>query len=758
MIDRTIIALAIASALVVPGGALRAQDAWAPHVVPRPSEVSVKTGAFVLADPVRIVVPASSPRLRGIADLLAGVIRSRTGFSVHVGVDQDGRGAIALDTALRAANAESYELVVSEQGVTIHGASAAGALWGVQTLRQLLPPSFDDAKGRRPARWPIAAVEIRDAPRFGWRGSMVDVARHFLPAAAIKRQIDLMSRYKMNVFHWHLTDDQGWRIEIPRFQRLMVVGAWRTEADGSRYGGFYTQKEIRDVVEYARLRGVDVVPEIEMPGHSSAAIASYPDLGCTGVAIPVPIQWGVFADIYCAGSERTFAFLTSVLDEVMALFPSQYIHIGGDEVPTERWQVCVSCQDVMRREGLSSETELQGWFVRRIGDYLATRGRKLIGWDEVLQGGLFPGATVQAWEDTSFTRRAVESGHDVIASPSGWTYFNRSPAELTLDHVYQFQPVPPSLDSAAARHVLGGEAALWSEHITSPENLELMAFPRMLALAEVLWSGQPRDSAAFHARLDQDQYPRMRALGVAVGPADQDIVRIRVQYDPAAKSPYVRTEYGTSGVMVRMTTDGSAPQSYSPPVADSTRLVGQGVRRLRAFYGDVPILTERRLALVRNKALGKRVTAAVAPSAQYPGTGAWNLTDGLLGSADHTDGLWQGWWGPDVDVVVDLESTEPVDTIRVTFLQNVRSWIVFPSSVEFFVSDDGTAWQPVAIIANDVPVEREGALLHVFEAVTLDRTRARFIRVVGRNAGALPAWHPGAGRPSWLFLDEVVVR
>jgi hexosaminidase len=747
-----------AAALCAAVRAASAQETRAPQLLPLPSHMSALPGAFVLANPVRIVVPPVAPRLREIADFLAGVLRTRTGYSVRVGTSGPPAGAIVLDTALRAPGDEAYELRVSADGITIHGASPAGLLWGVQTLRQLLPPEFEDAKGARPATWSIASVDIRDVPRFGWRGSMVDAWRHFFPVSAIKRQIDLLSRYKMNVFHWHLTEDQGWRIEIPRYPRLTAIGAWRTEADGSRYGGFYTQKEIRDVVEFARLRGVTVVPEIEMPGHSSAAIASYPDLGCTGAAIPVPTQWGVFADIYCAGNERTFAFLTSVLDDVMALFPSRYIHIGGDEVPKERWKACTSCQDVMRREGLASETELQGWFVRRIGDYLARHGRMLIGWDEVLQGGLFPGATVQAWEDTSFTRRAAESGHDVIASPSGWTYFNRSARELTLDEVYRFEPVPPSFDSVASRRVLGGEAAFWSENITSQANLELMAFPRLLALAEVLWSSQPRDSAAFHARLENDQLPRLLAMGVATGPADRDIVRVRVQYDSVSRAPRVRTEYGAPGVIVRMTSDGAVPRGYSPPVADSTRLVGEGIRRLQAFHGNEPILAERRVTLVRNTALGKHVTAAVPPSTQYPGTGAWNLTDGIAGSADHADGLWQGWWGPDVDVVVDLESPQPVDTIRVTFLQNVRAWIVFPSSVEFAVSDDGVAWRPVATIENDVPVEREGVLLHAFEAVTSVRTRARFIRVVGHNAGVLPAWHPGAGRRSWLFADEVVVR
>jgi hexosaminidase len=712
-----------------------------------------------LANPVRIVVPASAPRVREIGDLLADVIRERTGFTVRVRGGGPSAGAIVLDTALIDANAEAYAVVIGAKSIALHGATSAGALWAVQTLRQLLPPEFDDPRGIRPAKWLIAAVDIRDAPRFAWRGSLVDVGRHFFPVPVIKRHIDVLSRYKMNVFHWHLTEDQGWRIEIRRYPKLTSVGAWRTEADGSRYGGFYTQRDIRDVVEFARQRGVTVVPEIEMPGHSSAALAAYPELGCTGQPIDVATQWGVFADIYCAGNERTFEFLTNVLDEVMALFPSRYIHIGGDEVPKERWKACTSCQDLIFRQGLANETELQSWFVRRIGEYLAMRGRRIIGWNEVLQAGLPASVTVHAWEDTSFTRKAVLAGRDAIASPVTWTYFNRTARELTLDQAYQFEPMPPGLDSSAARHVLGGEAALWSEGITSPATLDLMAFPRMLALAEVLWSDARKDIASFRARLESDHLPRLHAMGVAVGPLDREIADVRIQYDSISKVARVRTDVGVPGVTLRGTTDGSAPTLASPLVADSSALVGDGTRRLQPFYSGAPSLSERVVTLVRNKALGKSTTAAVAPQRQYPGTGAWNLTDGLAGSIDHADGLWQGWWGKDVDVVVDLESVQPIEGVRVTFLQNVRSWIVFPSSVEVSVSDDRATWRSIPTVAQEIPANTViPAMLHTFETAPTAGVQARFIRVIGHNSGSLPSWHPGAGSPSWLFADEIVIR
>jgi hexosaminidase len=566
-----------------------------------------------------------------------------------------------------------------------------------------------------------------------------------------------LSRYKMNVFHWHLTDDQGWRIEIRKYPKLTTVGAWRTESDGSRYGGFYTRKQIREVVEYARLRGVTVVPEIEMPGHSSAALAAYPELGCTGQPITVPATWGVFSDIYCAGNERTFTFLQNVLSEVIALFPSPYVHIGGDEVPKERWKQCARCQDVMRREGLTDETQLQSWFVRRIGSWLAEHHRKLIGWDEVLQGGLMEGATVQAWEDTAFTRSAVQAGHDVIASPQGWTYFNRSPGDLTINTVLGFDPVPASLDSVAARHVLGGEAPLWSEHIVSATNLELMAFPRMLGLAERLWTGR-FDPSSFESRLMFDHVARLTAMGVAVGPADKDIARIRLEYDTVAQAARVRTEFGMRDVVVRGTTSGRAPAATSPIVKDSSLLTGVGVHRLQSFYRGEAVLGDREVTVVRNNALGKPVQLSAPPRGQYQGTGPGSLTDGLAGSTDHADGLWQGWLGRDIEVVVDLGSIQRVDSVRANFLGNIRSWIMMPPRVEFALSDDGMTWRSIGSVESGIPADREGAIIHAFSVRPGGGTRARYVRVIGRYAGALPAWHPGAGRPSWLFADEIIVR
>lgn len=745
---RTLIASILVLSVLAPAGAQT-------NVIPAPSQVRVLPDDFVVRSPLTISVTRPSKRAKEIAEYLRDIIRDRTDFKVSI---VKSNGDIALDTELPGENLESYALTVKTGRVTISGASSTGLLWGVQTLRQLLPPDFENKLGAKPPVWRIAGVEIHDAPRFKWRGTLVDEGRHFFGVDAIKRHIDVLSRYKMNVMHWHLTEDQGWRIQIRKYPKLTSVGAWRTESDGSQYGGFYSQGEIRDVVEYARVRGVTIVPEIEMPGHSSAAIAAYPSLGCTGERIPVRTTWGVFADIYCAGNEKTFEFLKNVLTEVVAMFPSEYIHIGGDETPKERWKACAPCQDVMRRENLANEEQLQSWFLGRINDFLKTKRRALIGWDEILEGGAFDGATVQAWRDTAYVRAALAKGHPVIASPSGWTYINGQPGGLPVNRVYTFDPVLPNLDSASRALILGGEVPLWSEHITSPSNLELMAFPRVLAFAEAMWSPAPRDTIEFNRRLDIDHLNRLAAIGVAVGPKNKDVANLSVSFDSARGAARIVTRANVDGIVFRATTDGTQPTSASPSIADTAYLTSAGTHRIQAFLGHDRLMEERIVHIVRNAATGKPVTLSSPPSRQYPGTGPRTLTDGLLGGADHADGLWQGWIGNDFSATVDLGAAQAIDTLRINFLQNVRSWILFPAGVEFAVSDDGANWQSVGSFANKVPAEREGVILQQFEVVANSGTRARYVRVNVNNGGRLPAWHPGAGRPSWVFADEIVVR
>ncbi|MGD0483147.1 MAG: family 20 glycosylhydrolase [Gemmatimonadales bacterium] len=726
--------------------------------------MELREGAYPLRNPVRIVVATPSRRLGEIARLLRAWITASTGYRVIIRERTARRGDITLRLDRGAGGGpEAYTLAVGSTGVDIAAPAAEGVLWGAQTLRQLLPPESGTGAGVPDGRRPtgdgsvtIPDVLIRDAPRFQWRGALMDAGRHFFPAPFVKRFVDLLSRSKLNVLHWHLTEDQGWRLQIRRYPQLTEVGAWRTERDGSRYGGLYTQDVVRDVVEYARLRGVTVVPEIEMPGHSVAAIASYPWLGCTGDStVRVANSWGVFPDVYCP-RKVTFDFLENVLTEVLALFPSPYIHIGGDEVPKDRWKACADCQELMRREGLRDESELESWFVRRIEAWLAAHGRRLVGWDEITEGGLAPDAVVQVWRDPATIAAVARQGHDLVASPSASVYINRSPGDLTLAAAYAFEPVPAGLSSEEAAHILGGEATLWSEGITTT-NFDLMAFPRLLAFAEALWSRGPRDLVEFRRRLAADTV-RLAALGVALGPEDRDILSMTPRYDSTTNSFDLFVTQGVPGIEVHYTTDGGAPSPSSPLYADTSRLTGARTLRAQAFFRGAPLGDPLAFTVQAHLARGRPVVLTSAPSPRYPGTGPRTLTDGALGSLDFRDGLWQGWQGPDLEAVIDLGSAQPIAAVEGSFQQTMRSWILLPRDFTVWLSDDGATWRVAGTATHEQRAERADPFLFRLTVAAPGGTTARWVKVRARGFGTLPGWHPGAGNPAWIFCDEIVVR
>ena len=574
-------------------------------IMPAPRRLQARPGEFRLDRETRIMLsdPAST-ELRTLSELLAAPLRAASGLPLPVAPEPaSDRATNALSIRLTPDSAsqepESYRLVVTQRGAILSAPTPAGLVHGLQTLRQLLPAELErgvrsvNGWGRGvaqmtdsaapPARWVIPAVEIDDAPRFRYRGILLDVARWFYPPEFIEKLIDLLALYKLNTLHLHLTDDQGWRLEIKRYPRLTQVGAWRKETivgqhfdpyvgDGTPHGGFYTQEQMRELVAYAAVRHVTIIPEIEMPGHARAALAAYPELSCTGGPFEVSTRWGVHEDIFCPG-EQTFAFLEDVLSEVMQLFPSEYIHIGGDEVPKLEWKDSPVAQAVIRREGLGNEEGLQGYFVRRIEGFLRAHGRRLIGWDETLEGGLAPEATVMSWRGVEGGIDAARQGHDVIMTPANRTYFDYyqgDPAAeplaiggfLPLDSVYAFEPVPGELAPEQAAHVLGAQGNLWTEYIPTPARAEYMMLPRMLALAEVLWSTkETRNWNRFVGRLPA-QFARLDVLGAEyrvpepVGLGGDRLVledRIRLAIHPSFP-----------GGEVHYTIDGSEPTLTAP--------------------------------------------------------------------------------------------------------------------------------------------------------------------------------------------------
>jgi hexosaminidase len=484
-------------------------------LIPYPQTVIRNTDEAELARRIRLEAPRPGS-LRALGAYTSDLLNAELGWRPEIVSGPSRPAGLILKLTLpdSALGSEGYRLSSQTSGVVIEAPTQAGLFHGLQTFRQLLHAG---------APGTVPRVEILDAPRFPYRGMHLDVARHFFPVAFVERYIDLLSRYKFNTFHWHLTDDQGWRIQINRYPKLTEVGSCRRETvvernfdpyigDSTRYCGFYTQAEIRQVVAYAAARHITIIPEIEMPGHSQAAIAAYPELACTPGPFEVSTVWGVDEDILCP-SEATFAFLEGVLTEVMALFPGPYIHIGGDEAPKARWKSSDLAQGIIQREQLADEHALQSWFIQRIERFLSAHGRRLIGWDEILEGGLAPGATVMSWRGVSGGIAAAQQGHDVIMTPTSHAYFDYAQGEpglepfsiggnVPLERVYAFEPVPSVLTPEQASHVLGAQGNVWTEYMKTPDRVEWMVFPRMLAMAEVTWSpASARDWERFVQRL-----------------------------------------------------------------------------------------------------------------------------------------------------------------------------------------------------------------------------------------------------------------
>jgi hexosaminidase len=511
-----------------------------PAVLPRPAKLTPAQGQFTLS---RATVIITDDGTRSIGLQLARSLAPALGFDLRVGGrDLQASSAIvlALDPWVNL-GPEGYALDVSESRVLIRGAAPAGVFYGTQTVRQLLPPEiFSQRQVSRD--WTIPAVGIEDAPRFGWRGLMLDASRHFIPKADVLTFIDLLALHKMNVLHWHLTDDQGWRIEIKKYPKLTSVGAWRKETrvgheldpkgfDGKPHGGFYSQVDIREVVAYARERFVTIVPEIEMPGHAQAAVAAYPELGVTGEPVEVSTRWGINPYLFNT-KPSTIRFLQDVLGELILLFPGAFIHVGGDEAIKDQWQASAETQARIKELGLKDEHQLQSWFIKQMDEFLTSRGRRLIGWDEILEGGLAPGAAVMSWRGTKGGIEAARAGHDVVMAPTTHVYFDyyqsNDPSEplaiggyAPLEKVYAFEPVPEELSPHEARRILGAQAQLWSEYLPTAAHIQYMAFPRAIALAEVTWTpAARRDFTSFRARLSAHE-ARLTALGVKFRPVSR---------------------------------------------------------------------------------------------------------------------------------------------------------------------------------------------------------------------------------------------
>ncbi|MBA9079478.1 beta-N-acetylhexosaminidase [Rufibacter quisquiliarum] len=520
-----------------------AQDSLRYAIIPKPQKLTPQKGEFVLDGKTTLILPADSPGFKLAADYLAGLVKNAAGYQLPYAKPdskpQKNSISFLVDTSIK--NAEGYKLEVTPKQVLVKARTAQGAFFALQSLRQLMPAEIEGKTQMRTFKVPAVAIE--DAPRFAYRGLMLDVGRYYFPVDFLRKYIDLMAFYKINTFHLHLTEDAGWRMEIKKYPKLQEIAAWRDSTvvghvkdkprkyDGKRHGGYYTQQELKDLVKYAQNRFITIIPEIDMPGHSLAALAAYPELGCIkDTTYQVLTAWGIQKDIFCP-HETTFRFLEDVLTEVMDVFPSKYIHIGGDEAPKDRWKKSAEAQAVIKREGLKDEHELQSYFIQRIEKFVNSKGRAIIGWDEILEGGLAPNATVMSWRGEKGGIAAAKQKHDVIMSPNTFLYLDyyQTPdarkvepvaigGYLPLEKVYSYNPVPASLTPEEAKHILGPQANVWSEYIGTPDHAEHMTFPRASAFAEVAWTApEKKNFSDFKARLFK-HVQHLDKLGVKYAP------------------------------------------------------------------------------------------------------------------------------------------------------------------------------------------------------------------------------------------------
>lgn len=719
-----------------------------PTIIPAPVKMAVHQEKTYTFSRERLLInPSGAEELR---DVLYGFFNAycpEIEFTYATqGVDLRFR---KLETADPEIGDEGYYLDIDSSGIQIAACTRAGLFYGFQTLKQMVMEQCTAGCSGAELPW----MMVTDYPAFPWRGMLLDCCRHFMEKDFILRYIDLLALYKMNTFHWHLTEDQGWRIEIDKYPLLTEVGAWRREPDGTLYGGFYSKDDIREVVAYAASRHITVVPEIEMPGHAMAALASYPSLSCSGGPFEVTTTWGVFKDIYCAGNDSVFIFLKDILDEVMELFPSEYIHIGGDEAPKYRWENCEKCKKRMADHHLKDAHALQSWFIGEMASYLSSHSRKLIGWDEILEGGLVNGVAIQSWQGFEGARHAAETGNDAVVSPTSHAYFDYPIHKITLEKVYSFDPVPIGLDPDLHQHILGGECNIWTERAPQ-ELIDPKVFPRILAMAEVLWTdpGQ-RNYLAFRERVRR-QYPMLAALGVDYGLEEGGLKIIAEQTCKGIFVTLVPEQDNISLYYKTGSQETSPLMPYTTPllITDSLSLMAAayiGEKRVSEWY-------QRKFNL--HPGMGTPYRLSLKPGGTYNKNPHTTLTDGVRGTSDFHDGLWLGFW--EKDLTIDFRFTEPktISSVSLGVLQSNPSWIFHPSSVQITLTPGGFLKKKIRFdIGSATPKEvvysADDWILNLDKPLLVKK-----IRIKAENPGKCPDWHPGAGSPTWIFLDEIEMR
>lgn len=748
------------------------------QVIPLPQEVSLtQEKPFWLDGDVLIAYPENNALLQRNAEFLSEYIRQSTDYAPKtkaIAAGEQVTNAITLGLDPGIANKEGYVLTTTPEGISINGQTENGVFYGIQTLRKSIPA---EAKG---ATILIPAGEIKDEPRFPYRGMHLDVGRHFFPIEFIKKYIDLLALHNMNTFHWHLTEDQGWRIEIKKYPKLTEIGSQRSrtvigkntqEYDNTPYGGFYTQEEAKEIVKYAQERYITVIPEVDLPGHMLAALAAYPELGCTGGPYEVCPRWGVFEDVLCIGNDKTMQFLEDVMSEIIEIFPSEYVHIGGDEAPRDRWKECPKCQARIKAEGLkadknhTAEDRLQSYCMTRIEKFLNSKGRRIIGWDEILEGDVAPNATVMSWRGMEGGIEAAQLGHDVIMTPTSFCYFDYYQTADTQDEplgiggyvpiekVYSLEPVPAALTKEQSKHILGAQANLWTEYIASTEHVEYMILPRMAALAEVQWT-QPekKDFKDFTTRLARlMKFYQRDGFNYA-----KHVFDLKADFTPDTdKKAVVVTLSTIDDAPIYYTLDGTEPTTaslkYTEPIAITETADFQAV--VIRPEGKSKVVSKK---ISFNKATYCPIELTFQPSEKYKFGGAVTLVDGMKGNDSYATGAWLGFVGGDVEAIIDLGQETEIKRVATSAVVDMSAWIMGSTGLVVSVSDDNKEFREVA--SKDIPAEtnidKKG--VENYE-ITFDPVKARYVKVVIKRSPALPKGHAGEGKAAYMFIDEIEV-
>ena len=747
------------------------------NIIPQPQQVVADASApFTLNTNTVIYVQTNSQDMKRNANMLATYIQQATGIRPTIGKLVKGSPAIILSIDKTISNAEGYRLNSDAKQIRIAGASAAGVFYGIQTLRKSLPLCNGKA-----TQVSIPAVHITDAPRFAYRGTHLDVSRHFVTADSIRQFIDMLALHNINRFHWHLTDDQGWRIEIKKYPLLTKIGAKREQTvighnsgkyDGIPYDGFYTQQQIRDIVKYAADRYITIVPEIDLPGHMQAALAAYPELGCTGGPYKVWQKWGISDDVLCAGNDKVLAFIDNVLKEVTQLFPSKYIHVGGDECPKVRWKDCPKCQARIKalhleaKDGHSAEERLQSYVITHASNYLKSLGRNTIGWDEILEGGLAEGATVMSWRGEAGGIAAAKQNHDVVMTPNSYLYFDyyqsldkaNEPQAiggyLPLQRVYSYEPMPEELTAEEARHIIGVQANIWTEYMPTFKHMQYMALPRVAALSEVQWTQpQLKDYTDFTNRLIGLTHLYDR-LGYNYA---KHLYNVNIHIDSDTKWQELVVHMTTAGdAEIRYTLDGSLPTASSTLYTGAIHLQKSAKIRAAAFRnGKSSSVTAQDVTFSKATACPVKLLQPTHKSYTFNGGAA--LTDGLVGDKGFGTGRWLGFSGNDLEAVIDLKKPTEVSSVSLNTCVDKGSWIFDARNIEVSLSTDGVNFTSVAKHSLPAMEKNSADNINTYE-LKFSQTKARYIKVYATSEHNIPDWHSGKGKPAFLFVDEISVK